>query len=175
LVIKAFAKVMKERPEWQLVMAGPDQIHWRAELEREAASLGISERITWTGMLNGDEKWAAFAAAEVFVLPSHQENFGIVVAEALACSVPVLISKEVNIWREIEQGGAGIVRRDDLEGTVQLFENWVTLSEAERLKMRENAKRCFDAHFDLHSSARRLIEVLTAVVRREEIPSASAV
>lgn len=53
-------------------------------------------------------KWGAFGAADVFVLPSHQENFGIAVAEALACGTPVLISNKVNIWREIQAGGGGL-------------------------------------------------------------------
>jgi glycosyltransferase involved in cell wall biosynthesis len=171
LLIDAFARTLKNRPEWHLVLAGPDQIHWQHELERKATSLGVSDRVTWTGMLTGDDKWSAFAAAEVFVLPSHQENFGIVVAEALACSLPVLISTEVNIWREIEGDGAGIVRQDSLEGTVQLLDTWLQLGEADKAKMRQNAKRCFDARFDLHTSARRLIDVLMAVARREEVPA----
>ncbi|HEX8924606.1 MAG TPA: glycosyltransferase [Terriglobales bacterium] len=171
LLIEAFATVMKDRPEWHLVMAGPDQVQWQAQLQDRARELGIAERITWTGMLNGDDKWAAFSAAEVFVLPSHQENFGIVVAEALACSVPVLISTEVNIWREIEQDGAGIVKSDDLHGTAQLLESWLQLSEEGQNRMRQNARRCFETRFDLHTSARRLIALLTAIVRREEIPA----
>ncbi len=61
-------------------------------------------------MLTGDLKWGALHAAEVFVLPSHQENFGIAVVEALACGKPVLISDKVNIWREIAADGAGSVR-----------------------------------------------------------------
>ena len=54
--------------------------------------LGVSDRVTWPGMLRGDMKWGAFYAAEAFILPSHQENFGIAVAEALGCGRPVLIS-----------------------------------------------------------------------------------
>jgi glycosyltransferase involved in cell wall biosynthesis len=76
-------------------MAGPDQAGWQMKLEIQAEKLGISERVSWTGMLSGDLKWGAFHAADVFILPSHQENFGIVVAEALSCSLPVLISNKV--------------------------------------------------------------------------------
>jgi len=81
-----------------LVMTGPDQTGWQASLQAQAKRLGIDQRVTWPGMLRGDMKWAAFRAAEVFGLPSHQENFGIVVAEALAYGKPVLISDKVNIW-----------------------------------------------------------------------------
>ena len=67
-------------------------------------------------MLTGEAKWGAFRAAEFFVLPSHQENFGIVVAEAMALSKPLLITNKVNIWREVEIDGAGIVVDDDVKG-----------------------------------------------------------
>ena len=72
------------------------------------------------GMLQGDMKWGALNAAEVFCLPSHQENFGIAVAEALGCGTPVLISDKVNIWREIEADGAGLVDDDTVDGTSEL-------------------------------------------------------
>jgi len=78
LLLEAFAKVAA--PDLQLVMAGPDETGWGSELRRQAAGLGIAERITWTGMLTGDAKWGALYGAEAFVLPSHQENFGIAVA-----------------------------------------------------------------------------------------------
>ena len=74
------------------------------------------------GMVGGKQKWAAFRGAKAFVLPSHQENFGIAVAEALACGCPVLISNKVNIWREIAEGKAGIVTDDTPEGTYLLLQ-----------------------------------------------------
>ena len=70
-------------------------------------------------------KWGALRAAEVFVLPSHQENFGIAVAEALAAGTPALISNKVNIWREIESDGAGIAADDTLEGTCKLLQSYI--------------------------------------------------
>ncbi len=98
-------KVMAADADWHLVMCGPDQVGWQAELTAMAKRLKVAERVTWAGMVSGDSKWGALRAAEVFVLPSHQENFGIVVAEALACGTPVLISNKVNIWREVQRAG----------------------------------------------------------------------
>ena len=85
-------------------------------MESLAATLQIADRITWTGLIKGDLKFGAIRASEVLFLPSHQENFGIVVAEALACGVPVLISDKVNIWREVQSDGAGLVAPDNLAG-----------------------------------------------------------
>jgi len=97
-------------PRLQLVIAGPDQVGWQAALQQRAAVLGIAERITWPGMLNGELKWGAFRCAELFCLPSHQENFGIVVAEALACGLPVSAAEPVNISEEVRVARAALVQ-----------------------------------------------------------------
>ena len=165
LLIEAFGVESRRDPSLHLVMAGPDSGDMILQLSRRATALGIS-RITWTGMLRGELKWGAFRAAEAFVLPSHQENFGIAVAEALACRLPVLISNKVNIWREIEQDGAGLVDDDTLEGTLRLLQRWETLDAAQRLQMADDAERSFRARFHIDAAARRLLEVLESRTRR---------
>ena len=160
LLLQAFARVAAAQPDLHLVMAGPDQTGWKAELQRLAASLGIAGRITWPGMLQGDAKWGAFHAAEVFCLPSHQENFGIVVAEALACGTPVLISDKVNIWREIAEDGAGIVRNDDAQGTSEALAEWLAMPATQQDAMRRAARECFDARFRIERVAEALLDIV---------------
>jgi glycosyltransferase involved in cell wall biosynthesis len=160
LLLKAYAATMAKDPAWRLVFAGPDSLNLQQTLAARAAALGIADRIVWTGMLRDAMKWNALFAAEVFALPSHQENFGIAVAESLACGVPVLISREVNIWREIEADHAGLVAPDTVEGTISLLKDWQQLPAAERATMRENARRCFAQHFDIEHSAARLLETI---------------
>ncbi len=143
-----------------LVMAGPDQTGWVAELKALAGQLGVADRITWPGMLTGDLKWGAIRCAEAFVLPSHQENFGIAVVEAMACGVPVLISNQVNIWREIEQDGAGLVEPDTDEGTTSLLSMWLSLEPQEVETLRRNTIPAFNRRFEIHAAARSLIEVV---------------
>ncbi len=169
LLIRAFAaatrgaRVRGER--WHLVLAGPAATAgYRRALERLVDTLGLQADVTWTGMLTGNEKWAAFRAADVFVLPSHQENFGVAVVEALACGVPVLISSGVNIWREIRQDGAGFVEADDEAGTMRLLSQWMALDEPARSAMRENARRCFAARFDVRHSACDMARTLESVL-----------
>jgi glycosyltransferase involved in cell wall biosynthesis len=165
LLLEAYVVTLASDPAWRLVFAGPDTSGWQQTLQSRANALGIASRIVWTGMLRDTMKWSALAAAEVFVLPSHQENFGIAVAESLACAVPVLISSEVNIWREIEAANAGIVAPDTLEGTISLLTRWQQLPEAERRKMQENARQCFADHFDIEHSAARLLEAIESTSR----------
>jgi glycosyltransferase involved in cell wall biosynthesis len=166
LLIQAFHQTLAQNPDWHLLIVGPDQVGWQAELQQMSDALGIKDRITWPGMLLDQQKWAAFAASEVFVLPSHQENFGIVVAEALACGIPVLISNKVNIWREIEHDRAGFVEEDSLAGTINLLGRWGQLGEAERAAMKTNARRCFNRHFDLDRNAARYLEMIRSVAQK---------
>jgi len=139
-----------------LVMAGPDEEGLQPVLEARGRRLGISGRIHWTGMLEGDVKWGALRAAEAFVLPSHQENFGIAVVEALACGVPVLISDKVNIWPEIAHDKAGIVKADTAEGTYQALAAFLAMRPEERLQMISNGIACFRARWDMKRSAQAL-------------------
>lgn len=112
-------------------------------------------------MLLGPAKWGAYRAADAFVLPSHQENFGVVVAEAQACGLPVLTTNKVNICDDIEAGGGGIVRNDDEAGVVDLLETWLGLPEFERRKMAQSARRLFEDKFSAHDVARRFLTLLS--------------
>jgi glycosyltransferase involved in cell wall biosynthesis len=163
LAIQAFVKVLVKDSAWHLVMAGPDQIGWQSKLSSLAEELKVSDRITWTGMIRGDVKWGAFRASEIFVLPSHQENFGFVVAEALACGLPALISNKVNIWREVQGDGAGIVGEDDLAGTCHLLESWLSAREQDKQRIREQARKCFEQRFEIRRASDELIHVLSSV------------
>lgn len=159
LLLEAFASVASEHPAPHLVMAGPDPDGLQTSLASRI-SPSAATRITWTGMLEGDVKWGAFRAAEAFVLPSHQENFGIAVAEALACNVPVLVSRHVNIWREIDQAGAGLIDEDTRAGTLSLLRRWLDLDAHRRAVMAERAGQTFRNCFQIDAAALRLIDVV---------------
>ncbi len=168
LLIEAFARIASRDANLHLVMAGPDQQGLQAELQNQAQKLGVAERITWTGMLQGDLKWGAFRVAEVFALPSHQENFGIVVAEALACGVPVLISDKVNIWREIAADKVGFVAPDTREGTLANLEAWLATPAEEMQRMRADAVACFNSRFEIGGAARSLLAVIERNLARKK-------
>ena len=161
MLIDAFARAAQADPRLHLVLAGPDGVGWQPRLARQAQQLGIADRVTFTGMLKDAMKWGAYDAAEAFVLPSHQENFGIVVAEALASGVPVLITDKVNIWREISEAQAGIVRDDTQEGTDRLLNDWLALTPQQKAAMRERTVACFEANFELKKVTHKLLEALS--------------
>lgn len=103
-----------------------------------------------------DAKWGAFYGCEAFSLPSHQENFGIAVVEAMACGKPVLISDQVNIWKEIKAAGAGLVENDTEDGTYKLLHKWNIMSEDDRKSMKKNALSCFKDIFSIRPAAVRI-------------------
>ncbi len=98
-------------------------------------------------MLDGATRWSALRAAEVFVLPSHQENFGMALVEALALSVPALVSTQVNTWREVVACEAGLAAADTLEGTASMLDRWLRMMPARRECMAHQARACFVRHF----------------------------
>ncbi|HEY0785068.1 MAG TPA: glycosyltransferase [Acidobacteriaceae bacterium] len=171
LLIESFAKVAAEDEGMHLVVAGPDQVGLQAKLESQCRSLGVEERVHWPGMLGGDAKFGAFYAAEAFVLPSHQENFGIVVAESLACGTPVLISDQINIWRDIVQDKVGLVEPDTLEGTCRLLKRWLATAPEDRQAMAARAPATFEARYSLRRSAETIHELTAQLMGQSQIRS----
>jgi glycosyltransferase involved in cell wall biosynthesis len=166
ILIEAFAATLASDPQWRLVIAGPDSEGMEKELEALAERLGVAGKITWTGMLRGPLKWGALAAAEVFVLPSHQENFGIVIAEAMSCGLPVILSDKVNIWREVVNYWAGLVCDDTLDGARTSLARWQALSADERAALSIRSRRCFDELFNYGVTAKRALEIVDYVAHQ---------
>lgn len=156
-IAEAFAEVADSNQRLHLVFAGPcEDGAYRKQLE----ALVPRNRTTWTGLLRGDLRWGAMRASEVFALPSHQENFGLAVAESLACGCPVLLSKRVNIWREVVAAGGGFAGEDDLDGMRAVLGRWLQLSAAERDVMRTCSVEAFNRYFRIEDAARRILEVV---------------
>lgn len=151
MLINAYRKIEEELKEVpQLIIAGPNEHEYGKEMQTISAT---SPNIIFAGMLSGDAKWGAFYESEAFILPSHQENFGIAVVEALACNKPVLISNKINIWREIEKGKGGIVKSDSQKNTYQLLKDWLSLNENQKNTMVLAAKKVYLENFTIEKAA----------------------
>ena len=100
LLFEAMAIIRKQLANWCLVVAGSDELGHRRELQLLSTRLGIEDLIQYTGPLWGAEKQNAFAAADLFVLPTHSEGFGIIIAEALGAGLPVVTTRGAP-WQEL--------------------------------------------------------------------------
>lgn len=167
LLVEAYRKILLDYANSfdmlpLLVIAGPglDTNYGREILNSVNSDVRLASKVIFTGMITGDLKWGAIYTADAFILPSHQENFGIAVVEALACGKPVLISNQVNICQEIKSVGAGFVEEDTLEGTYKLFTSLLGLTLAEKEIMTKQAQVAYTRFFDVSVTAKKLIEVM---------------
>ncbi|MFA6087898.1 glycosyltransferase [Mucilaginibacter sp.] len=156
LLIKAYAniidKALAEKRDYpKLVIAGPglNSSYGEKMIRLSASFPQLKDNIFFTGMLTGDYKWGALYGCDAFVLPSHQENFGIAIVEAMACKKSVLISHQINIWKEIEAGGGGIIAADTLEGTQEMLDKWISLSAKEQKEIGEHALETYQKRFHI--------------------------
>lgn len=124
LLLPAFARCGVA--EAMLALVGPVDDAYRVQLEATARARGVGDRVIFAGMLRGADRVAALADADVFCLPSYQENFGIAVVEALAAGVPVVISDQVNIHGEIAAAGVGGVAPTRVEPLAAELRRWLT-------------------------------------------------
>ncbi|SNC77532.1 Glycosyltransferase involved in cell wall bisynthesis [Hymenobacter gelipurpurascens] len=147
----------------KLVIAGPglDTAYGR-ELRRLVHDTpGMQRSVLFPGMLQGEAKWGAYYGCELFVLPSHQENFGIAVVEALACGRPVMISNQINIWREIAAGKSGLVADDTVQGTADALKQWLTMSPEQKQLMGKHARQVYENQFAMDRAATKLLAALS--------------
>ena len=105
-------KLLKQKGKpIRLLIAGTGEQSYIDELVARTESAGVSEEVTFLGMVVGDLKLSLYAMADIFALPTQQENFGLVYPEAMLCETPVIGTKGTDIWRELEEGGAIIADR----------------------------------------------------------------
>jgi glycosyltransferase involved in cell wall biosynthesis len=164
ILARAFAHVARDRSDLHLVLAGPDTEGYGQKVRGWLAEGGVLEKATFTGLLEREDRFAALQQAEVFALPSYSENFGQVVAEAMASGVPVVISDQVNIWREVSQAGAGLVVPCDAEATAQALRRLLDDSEQGR-QMGSNGRRWVAEHLPWKVVGTQMARAYEGIVR----------
>ena len=108
-LVPAFSRVLDKHGRACLVIVGPDNEGYGLKVKKWCNEHNIQDKVLILDHLDSKKVNEAYVDADVFVLPSYTENFGMTVVEAMACGTPVVISDQVNIWREIKESGAGIV------------------------------------------------------------------
>ena len=162
-LIKAFARV---RGAW-LIIAGPDENGYLDVLKRLADRIGLGDdEIVFAGPVYGEEKTKLYRHAWVSVLPSHSENFGGVVVEALAQGTPVVASKGTP-WQVLAEKGCGWWVETSVEGIAAGLQAALKISEAEREAMAERARALVSERYSWKASAEKVVELYEEVGGRE--------
>lgn len=151
-LLRAWRTIERTHADWQLVMAGPDLDGYGRTMRRAAVELGVERRVTFTGMLAGDAKSCAMAHAALFVLPTHSENFGIVVAEALAHGVPAVTTRAAP-WADLEAHRCGLWIDDDEGALASALSDAIALPDEERRVMGERGRALVDTAYSWHRVA----------------------
>jgi len=162
ILIHAFTQVVEHIPDTHLVIAGPDDDGLGSTIQRLLHEAELQDRVTMPGMLLGQQKLALLADADVWVLPSHTENFSLAAVEAMACGLPVVLSDRVNIHRDVVDAGAGLVVPCEAAAVAAAVSR--ILDDAELAQSLSGAaKDLVRSRFTWDTAARRLIRVYEGI------------
>jgi glycosyltransferase involved in cell wall biosynthesis len=160
LLLPALETLQQEGVDFHLVMCGanPQDRMYEQSVHQRVGDSGLRSQTTLTGFVSGDLKTALLQTADLFVLPSYYENFGIAVAEAMLAGLPVVISNQVHIWETIQQTESGWICDCDISSlTAQLRD---ALKDPEKRTQRgQNAQHCAKEHYSWEAIAERAINL----------------
>lgn len=162
ILLPAFAKVRAEYSKATLVIAGKGESDFERDLQQQAIRLGIASHVLWVGFLTGEQKWAALADADIFVLPSYSENFGLVVVEAMASGLAVVISDRVGIHREISDAHAGVTVPCKIDAVAHALGELVE-HEEDRAEMTANGRRLVQTKFSPETVTEALVALYSDI------------
>lgn len=165
LLIPAFYKLSLERKDVHLLIAGKDDGDgYEEKLRMWVKQYKLDNNVTFTGLLTGKDKVSAFKIADVFVLPSYSENFGVAVIEAMACGVPVVVSDKVGICKEVQEHKAGLIVKTEVKSIYQGLKKMLE-DEQLRRELSENGRDMVKKYYDIEVVANKVIEMYEEVLK----------
>ena len=165
MLIEAFAEVSMDFPDLALVVAGSGDEGFAASLNAAAAATPSAERIHFLGTITGADKWGAISGAEALCLWTHQENFGLVLAEALSAGCPVLTTERTNIAHELRHSGAALIGTDTAESAVATLRSFLSLTVEQKAEMRKAALVTHRDSFSIQGAISEMEELIVWAAR----------
>lgn len=156
LLIEAWAQV--QPPGWELVLAGPDEGGHQAAVEAQARQRGLNGSVRFAGPVEDNDKWALYRSADLFVLPTHSENFGLVVAEALAAGVPVITTRGAP-WAALETHRCGWWTDIGATPLATALREAIALPDEARQEAGRRGRRYVEANLSWTHVARQMVAV----------------
>jgi glycosyltransferase involved in cell wall biosynthesis len=166
----AWRSIASDYPNWHLVIVGLGKPDYVEKLKQNFSSNPGADRVYWLGPLGGREKFSAYSAASLFVLPSHTENFSLVIAEALAAGVPVVTTRGTP-WSELPRQGCGWWMPVGAQGITEGLREAMALPDERLKKMGLNGKLLIGEKYAWPAIARQMSDVYEWILARREMPS----
>jgi glycosyltransferase involved in cell wall biosynthesis len=172
-IIQAFSRMVGQFPEHHLMIVGPDEDGVGALARKLVQEMGLSEKIHFVGYVAPEALPDFYKDSDLQIMVSLCENFGMVVVEGMACSLPILVSKEVGISDEIVQSRAGIVVDAD---TIELENSWAELIRSERVRkeLGQNGRDLAKSRFSQEAVARQMLLLFENVISARPARDASS-
>lgn len=167
LLVEAFTQISTIHDDAHLVIAGPEDQGYGTKIHNLVYKHGLEHRVTFTGMLKGKEKLSAFVDADIFVLPSYSENFGLAILEAMICGLPVITTNKVNIWREIKAADAGEIIDSDATTLEQALVKMIN-DPALRKQYAVNGRQLVHRKYDWNIVVKQLIDAYWLILLNQD-------
>ena len=163
--VEAFSSVVRTLPGAHLILVGPDEDGSGERARRWVTQHGLSDCVHFTGGLAGDQLLQAYVDSDLLVLLSHRENFGMVVVEAMAAGLPVLLSSNVGLASDVQNAGAGVVVDAD---SPQVETAWLGLlaSQEQRNSMAGAARQIAQSRFSSEAAAQQMSDLFERIIAR---------
>lgn len=169
LLVPALAKL--NNVTTHLALVGPGDDAYVSELREKVDALGLTDRVIFAGMLSGAARLEPLIDADVFCLPSYQENFGVVVIEAAATGTPVVISDQVNICDDVADAEVGLVVPCEVDALASALQSLVLDDPDTRRRMAENCRPWVERTFKWTRIAEQVDEMYNAVISSSHLPT----
>jgi glycosyltransferase involved in cell wall biosynthesis len=165
LLIPALEKLLADGSKFHFVLAGtnPQDPDYEQKIKHQVENSPLRSHTTITGFVSGELKASLLQTADLFVLPSYYENFGIAVAEAMVAGIPVVISDQVHIWQQVRDSESGWVGTTDVEVLFELLKQALQNPEERQLRG-ENAQKYALEHFSWDAIARQMIQAYQQIL-----------
>lgn len=153
-----------QKNNYVFVIAGTGDSHFVKKIHQKINELKLHNMVYVPGGQYGNDKWLAIKHADVFILPTHQENFGLVLAEAMSVGTAVITTTKSNVWKEIKRSNAGLICEDNVVSIKKCLVDWVSMEEEKRSKIRSDAVLAFESHFSSNAYLESFTKMTQKVV-----------
>ena len=163
-LIEAAAELKKELQGYKILVAGEGEADYVAALQRQIADCGLQDVVQLIGGVYGDEKWRLFQTSDFFVLPTHSENFGLAIAEALASGTPVITTVGTP-WEGLNASESGVWIDIGTQPLIDALRKFLSLSDAELERMGRNGRQLVETKYSARVMAEEMMRVYEKVCR----------